>query len=83
MVQTAAQADTPSTKAAQFEAQFDMPPVKATKKVRQPKANGEPVLDLAALEEKLAISFDVQLPDPEAPTTFSNKSNWHGKYAIG
>jgi hypothetical protein len=65
MVQTAAQADTPSTKAAQFEAQFDMPPVKATKKVRQPNANGEPVLDLAALEEKLAISFDVQLPDPE------------------
>jgi len=65
MVQTAAQADTPSTKASQFEAQFDMAPVKATKKVRQPKANGEPVLDLAALEEKLAISFDVQLPDPE------------------
>ncbi|MCY7407436.1 MAG: hypothetical protein LH631_08675, partial [Alkalinema sp. CAN_BIN05] len=65
MVQTAAQADTPSTKASQFEAQFDMPPVKATKKARQPKANGEPVLNLAALEKKLAISFDVQLPDPE------------------
>ena len=65
MVQTAAQADTPSREASQFEAQFDTPPVKVTKKARQPKANGEPVLDLAALEEKLAISFDVQLPDPE------------------
>ena len=65
MVQTAAQADTPSTKASQFEAQFDMVPAKATKKARKSKANGEPVLDLAALEEKLAISFDVQLPDPE------------------
>ncbi len=65
MVQAAAQADTPPTKASQFEAQFDIAPVKPTKKARKPKANGEPVLDLAALEEKLAISFDVQLPDPE------------------
>ena len=65
MVQTAAQADMPPTTASQFEAQFDIAPVKATKKARNPKANGEPVLDLAALEEKLAISFDVQLPDPE------------------
>ena len=65
MVQAAAQADTPPTKASQFEAQFDIAPVKPPKKARKPKANGEPVLDLATLEEKLAISFDVQLPDPE------------------
>ena len=65
MVQTEVQAEGSSTDGSQFEAQFDMPPVKATKKVRKPKANGEPILDLATLEEKLAISFDVQLPDPE------------------
>ena len=65
MVQTAVQADEPSTEASPFGAQFDMPPAKTAKKVRKPKANGEPVLDLATLEEKLAISFDVQLPDPE------------------
>ncbi len=64
MVQTEVQADGPSTDGSQFEAQFDIPPVKATKKVRKPR-NGEPILDLATLEEKLAISFDVQLPDPE------------------
>jgi hypothetical protein len=73
MVQTTVQADEPSIvpstdgsqDGSQFEAQFDIPHVKATKKVRKPKTNGEPVLDLATLEEKLAISFDVQLPDPE------------------
>lgn len=73
MAQTTVQADEPSKvpltdvfqDASQFEAQFDMSPVKATKKVQNLKAIGEPGLDLATLEEKLAINFDVQLPDPE------------------
>ncbi len=67
MVQTdTVQADESSTETSQEVSQFDMP-VNTAKKVREPNTNGEPVPDLATLEEKLAISFDVQLPDPEDP----------------